>query len=122
MPLAATSQGDWRSMLCRDGVRVIDFGIRGFDLVTALLDPYDVVIIVDTLSQGNHPVRPPRVRFPGRLDHRTPLARLRAGMALTRSRHRCSRWLVPSVAALAASSWSAVNWVDPSNQPFPGWG
>ena len=38
-----------------DGVRVIDFGIRGFDLVTALLDPYDVVIIVDTLSQGNHP-------------------------------------------------------------------
>src|SRR5208337_1833535 len=36
-----------------DNIRVIDFGIRGFDLVTALLDPYDVVIIVDALPQGN---------------------------------------------------------------------
>jgi hydrogenase maturation protease len=36
-------------------VRVVDFGIRGFDLVTALLDPYDLVIIVDTLSQGGQP-------------------------------------------------------------------
>jgi hydrogenase maturation protease len=38
-----------------DNVRVIDFGIRGFDLVAALLDPYDVVIIVDALSQGDQP-------------------------------------------------------------------
>ena len=35
-------------------VRVIDFGIRGSDLVTALLDSYDVVIIVDALSRGDH--------------------------------------------------------------------
>ncbi len=38
-----------------DNVRVIDFGIRWFDLVAALLDPYDVVIIVDSLSQGEQP-------------------------------------------------------------------
>ena len=38
-----------------DNVRAIDFGIRGFDLVAALLDPYDVVIIVDSLSQSEHP-------------------------------------------------------------------
>jgi len=38
-----------------DNVRAIDFGIRWFDLVAALLDPYDVVIIVDSLSQGGQP-------------------------------------------------------------------
>jgi len=38
-----------------DYVRAIDFGIRGFDLTAALLDPYDVVIIVDCLSQSEQP-------------------------------------------------------------------
>ncbi len=38
-----------------DNVRAIDFGIRGFDLVAALLDPYDLVIIVDSLSQSGQP-------------------------------------------------------------------
>ena len=38
-----------------DNVRAIDFGIRGFDLVAALLDPYDVVIIVDCLCQSGQP-------------------------------------------------------------------
>jgi hydrogenase maturation protease len=33
-------------------VSVKDFGIRGFDLAYALLDPWDVVIIVDALSRG----------------------------------------------------------------------
>jgi hydrogenase maturation protease len=35
-----------------EGVSVKDFGIRGFDLAYALLDPWDLVVIVDALSRG----------------------------------------------------------------------
>jgi hydrogenase maturation protease len=35
-----------------EGVSVKDFGIRGFDLAYALLDPWDAVIIVDALPRG----------------------------------------------------------------------
>ncbi len=35
-----------------EGVLVKDYGIRGFDLAYALLDPWDLVIIVDALSRG----------------------------------------------------------------------
>jgi hydrogenase maturation protease len=35
-----------------EGVSVEDFGIRGFDLAYALLDPWDAVIIVDALPRG----------------------------------------------------------------------
>jgi hydrogenase maturation protease len=38
-----------------DGVRVVDFGIRSFDLVYALLDGYDVVIFVDATPRGGEP-------------------------------------------------------------------
>ena len=38
-----------------DCARVVDFGIRGFDLAMALLEPYDVVIIVDSLNQSERP-------------------------------------------------------------------
>ncbi len=38
-----------------DGVRVVDFGIRGMDLVYALLDSYDAVIFLDTASRGEPP-------------------------------------------------------------------
>jgi hydrogenase maturation protease len=38
-----------------DGVRVADFGIRGFDLAYALLDGYDHVILVDTVARGGAP-------------------------------------------------------------------
>ena len=38
-----------------ENVRVIDFGIRGFDLATALLEPHDIVLIVDCLIQGEQP-------------------------------------------------------------------
>jgi hydrogenase maturation protease len=37
------------------GVRVEDFGIRGFDLVFALLDGYDVIILVDAVPRGGLP-------------------------------------------------------------------
>jgi hydrogenase maturation protease len=36
-------------------VRVIDFGIRGLDLTYALLDAYDLVILVDAVSRGGEP-------------------------------------------------------------------
>src|ERR1700680_4614976 len=35
-----------------EGVSVKDYGIRGFDLAYALLDPWDLVIMVDALSRG----------------------------------------------------------------------
>lgn len=36
-------------------VRVADFGIRGFDLVYALQDGYETIILVDACSQGKPP-------------------------------------------------------------------
>ena len=36
-------------------VIVRDFGIRGFDLAYALLDPWEAVILVDALSRGEAP-------------------------------------------------------------------
>jgi hydrogenase maturation protease len=38
-----------------DGVAVADYGIRGFDLAYALLDPWDSVVIVDALPRGGAP-------------------------------------------------------------------
>src|SRR5262249_5775038 len=38
-----------------DGVRVVDFGIRGLDLAYALLDGYDAVILVDAAPRGGRP-------------------------------------------------------------------
>jgi hydrogenase maturation protease len=38
-----------------DNVRVVDFGIRGFDLAYALLDDYAAAILVDALPRGGAP-------------------------------------------------------------------
>jgi hydrogenase maturation protease len=38
-----------------DGVRVVDFGIRGLDLAYALLDGYDAAILVDAAPRGGEP-------------------------------------------------------------------
>jgi hydrogenase maturation protease len=38
-----------------EGVTVKDFGIRGFDLAYALLDPWNTVILVDALPRGGTP-------------------------------------------------------------------
>jgi hydrogenase maturation protease len=38
-----------------DSVSVRDFGIRGFDLAYALLDPWEAVIIIDALPRGEAP-------------------------------------------------------------------
>ena len=45
--------------LCRRSfppeVRVVDYGIRGFDLAYALLDGYDVTILLDATARGGAP-------------------------------------------------------------------
>lgn len=38
-----------------EDVRVVDFGIRGFDLAYALLDGYEVTILVDATPRGGAP-------------------------------------------------------------------
>ena len=37
------------------GVSVVDYGIRGFDLAYALLEPWHAVIIVDAMPRGGDP-------------------------------------------------------------------
>jgi hydrogenase maturation protease len=37
------------------GVILKDFGIRGFDLTYALLDPWDLIILVDACARGGEP-------------------------------------------------------------------
>jgi hydrogenase maturation protease len=38
-----------------EGIDVVDFGIRGLDLTYALLDGYDVAVLVDALPRGGAP-------------------------------------------------------------------
>jgi hydrogenase maturation protease len=38
-----------------EGVRVVDFGIRGLDLTYALLDGWDAAILVDAAPRGGQP-------------------------------------------------------------------
>lgn len=47
-----------RELLQRDwpeGVRVEDFGIRSYDLAYAIMDGYDIVILVDATPRGRSP-------------------------------------------------------------------
>ena len=38
-----------------EGVRVVDFGIRGIDLAYAMLEGPDVTVLVDAMARGNAP-------------------------------------------------------------------
>ncbi|HZQ47891.1 MAG TPA: hydrogenase maturation protease, partial [Verrucomicrobiae bacterium] len=38
-----------------DGVRIVDFGIRSYDLAYAMMDGYDAIILVDATTRGNAP-------------------------------------------------------------------
>jgi hydrogenase maturation protease len=38
-----------------DGARVIDFGVRGLDLAYALMDGYDMTVLIDTVQRGGAP-------------------------------------------------------------------
>jgi hydrogenase maturation protease len=44
-----------RDLPLPDGVRVVDFGIRGLDLAYALLDDPDATILVDAVPRGGPP-------------------------------------------------------------------
>jgi hydrogenase maturation protease len=46
----ALARRDWP-----EGVLVVDYGIRGFDLAYALLESWDAVILVDALPRGGRP-------------------------------------------------------------------
>ncbi|PWT80656.1 MAG: hydrogenase maturation protease [Acidobacteria bacterium] len=48
--LKRISQRKWPA-----GVRVVDFGIRGFDLAYAMLEGDDLIILVDTTPRGEAP-------------------------------------------------------------------
>lgn len=57
-----------------DGVKVVDFGIRGIDLTYALMDGYSVAVMVDTMQRGEAPgtvsviePAPPQAEEPGDL-------------------------------------------------------
>jgi hydrogenase maturation protease len=41
--------------LLPEGVKVVDFGIRSYDLAYALMEPWDDVILVDALPRGGEP-------------------------------------------------------------------
>ena len=41
-----------RQELLPEGVKVVDFGIRSYDLAYALMEPWDEVILVDALPRG----------------------------------------------------------------------
>jgi hydrogenase maturation protease len=43
------------SSLLPDGVRIVDYGIRGLDLAYALLDDRDATILVDVVPRGGPP-------------------------------------------------------------------
>jgi hydrogenase maturation protease len=38
-----------------ENIRIVDFGVRGLDLAFALLEPFDRVILVDSVRRGGEP-------------------------------------------------------------------
>lgn len=38
-----------------EGIQIVDFGIRGFDLAYTLLDEYDILVLVDAVPRGGTP-------------------------------------------------------------------
>ena len=67
--LAWRSRADSRLARLPPGVVLKDFGIRGFDLAYALLDPYDLILLVDACPRGGEPgtvylIEPDRLDMP----------------------------------------------------------
>ena len=54
-PSASRSPAGLAARDLPEGVRVVDFGIRGLDLTYALLDGYEAVILVDAAPRGGPP-------------------------------------------------------------------
>jgi hydrogenase maturation protease len=38
-----------------EGVKIVDFGIRGYDLAYAIIDGYDAIILIDAVPRGEKP-------------------------------------------------------------------
>ncbi len=55
MRSASRSCSGWPNEPWPENVRVVDFGIRGFDLTMALLEDLDLVILVDAAPRGGPP-------------------------------------------------------------------
>ncbi len=71
------------------GVILKDFGIRGLDLTYALLDPYELVILVDACPRGGEPGTVYLVE-PDPVESDAPDRRLRAGDPRHESDERAS--------------------------------
>ena len=102
-----------------DGVRVVDFGIRGLDLTYALLDGYEAVILVDAAPRGGPPgtlyvLEPPA----GRSRRAEATASSSRRTAWTRS--RCCAWPRPWAGRSVACSWSAASPVPSTSRTTSG--
>ena len=89
-----------------DGVRVVDFGIRGYDLAYALLDGYDAAILVDAAARGGEPgtlyVIEPELGRCGRPTDGD-------GSARDESDAGAASWYGRWAASRSGCSWSAVS-------------
>ena len=92
-----------------DGVRVIDFGIRGIDLTYALMDGYDAVILVDAAQRGQAPgvvsVVEPDLIEAERLRH----PRIWRFRRMSSIRRKFFVWCRRSAEVAGACSWSRAN-------------
>ena len=93
-----------------EGVRVVDFGIRGFDLAYALLDDaHDVAILVDAAPRGE----PPGTLYVIEPDwdeaEAIGLARRRRSRPTRSIRSRSFGWSSRSAAGPGACCWSAAS-------------
>ena len=53
--LASRSSSDWRASTLPPGVEVVDFGIRGMDLIYSLLGGYSAAILINAIPGGQRP-------------------------------------------------------------------
>jgi hypothetical protein len=89
-----------------DGVKVVDFGIRGIDLTYALLDGYDAAILVD--GAARRLARYPSSRQTGIRPARSPPA-IYFLSRTTLIQRRCCAWWKRSAAAVSASCSSPAS-------------
>jgi hydrogenase maturation protease len=73
------------------GVEVVDFGIRGMDLAYALLDDYDMLVLVDAVPRGGSP---------GTLYLIEPTLTSRVGVGIPASQAECPVWGTGNAPAL----------------------
>lgn len=93
-------------------VRVIDFGIRGLDLVYVLLDDWEMVIFVDAVPRGEPPstlyVLSPNCPT-AKLPITPPASRRRCSMPTRWIPFACSGWPPRSEPSFASYGWSAAS-------------